>query len=67
MRKPKVTSSKRHRFGEERARQVLMYCFPEKYLSAQLSEAPYIVVPDLSIWVEVTGVYYFGPYISNYT
>lgn len=54
MQKPKIKSSKRHKFEEERARRVLMYCFPEKYSSAQLSEAPDIVVPDLSIGVEVT-------------
>ncbi|NCB62052.1 MAG: hypothetical protein EOM52_00310 [Clostridia bacterium] len=54
MRKSKPTSLETHKFEEERARQVLMYCFPNKYSAAQLSESPDIIVPTLSIGVEVT-------------
>lgn len=53
MLKPKPTLLETHKFEEERARQVLMYCFPNKYSAAQLSESPDIIVPTHSIGVEV--------------
>lgn len=53
--KPKISSQRKHKFEEERAKRVLMYCFPDRYQNAELSESPDIVVPDLSIGVEVTG------------
>lgn len=54
MNKPEPTSFEKHRFEEERARRLLMYCFPEKYLTSELSESPDIIVPSLSIGIEVT-------------
>lgn len=51
---PKFTSSEKHKFEEERAREILSYCFPSKYCDSELSESPDIVVPSLSIGVEVT-------------
>ncbi len=49
------TSLEIHKFEEERARRLLIYCFPDKYSTAQLSESPDIIVPSLSIGVEVTA------------
>lgn len=52
--RPKINSGQKHRFEEERARRILMYCIPVRYRNAELSESPDIIVPDLSIGTEVT-------------
>ena len=49
----KFTSSEKHKFEEKRAREILAYCFPSKYCGSELLESPDIVVPSLSIGVEV--------------
>ncbi|MBC8538326.1 hypothetical protein H8693_05195 [Christensenellaceae bacterium NSJ-63] len=54
MNNKKPTSLEIHKFEEERARRILAYCFPSKYREAELSESPDIIVPKLSIGVEVT-------------
>lgn len=57
MNNKKPTSLEIHKFEEERARRILAYCFPSKYREAELSESPDIIVPKLSIGVEVTIKY----------
>lgn len=52
--RPKISSWQKHKFEEERAKRILMYCIPNKYRNAELSEFPDIIVPDLSIGIEVT-------------
>lgn len=52
--KPKIGSLQKKKFKEEQAKRILMHCFPNRYQSAELSEAPDIIVPALSIGTEVT-------------
>ena len=50
----KYTSEEKHRFDEERARRILLLCFPEKYEQAILADSPDIIDEKMGIGVEVT-------------
>lgn len=54
MKKKKPISKEKHKFEEERAREILAYVFPAKYTKSVLQESPDIYVPDLGIGIEVT-------------
>lgn len=51
----KISSERRKKFDEERARQILAFFFPDKYSDSYLSERPDIVNKKLDIGVEVTN------------
>lgn len=55
MLKPSISSEQKHKFEEERARRILMYCIPDRHQNAMLTESPDIIVPDSSIGIEVTA------------
>jgi len=59
----KISSEKRKKFDEERARQILAFFFPDKYSDSFLSERPDIVNKKLGIGVEVTNSQ--NPYIHE--
>ena len=58
--KPRIGSLQKKKFKEEQAKLILTYCFPNRYQSAELSESPDIVVPGLSIGIEVTECVHQG-------
>jgi hypothetical protein len=54
MKKRQLTSIEKHKFQEERARNVLTYIFPIKYKETVLQDSPDIYIPNSCIGIEVT-------------
>ena len=52
--KKHIPSHQRKKFEEERARRILSYIYPEKYIDAVLSESPDIINKDVNVGTEVT-------------